>query len=294
MTPAGEPSELRKTAPARFDLDWILRPVFGLLLAGLALAAMIGGGAWFAAFIAVVTIAGVREWHRMVRQGRYLHYVVIGALGIAAALALPVLQAGIYPGLPVPLALALAVLLAAGAVDAAVAAATGVPVLWQAAGPLYLGIPGIALYALRDVPGHGLWLVLMLFLAVWATDTGALITGKLIGGPKLAPVLSPNKTWAGFVGGTMLAAATVSGVMLALGGSAVRGAAFGAALALVAHVGDLFESSVKRRVGRKNSGHLIPGHGGVLDRIDSILFAAPAAAAFVFVFGAGSIFGAPL
>ena len=294
MTPAGQPSEPRKTAPVRFDLDWVLRPVFGLLLAGLALAAMIGGGAWFAAFIAVVTIAGVREWHRMVRHGRYLHYVVIGALAIAAALALPVVQAGIYPELPLPLALALAVLLGAGAVDAAVAAAAGVPVLWQAAGPLYLGIPAIALYAMRDVPGHGLWLVLMLFLAVWSTDTGALVTGKLIGGPKLAPVLSPNKTWAGFAGGTMLAAATVSGAMLALGGSAVRGALFGAVLAMVAHVGDLFESWVKRRVGRKNSGHLIPGHGGVLDRIDSILFAAPAAAAFVFAFGAGSIFGAPL
>ena len=291
MAPGARPSDPGKTAPARFDFDWILRPIFGLLLAGLALAAMVGGGAWFAAFIAVVTIAGVREWHRMVRHGRYFHYVAIGALAIAASLALLVIQVHVYPA---PLMLALAVLAAAATFDAVVAAVAGVPVLWQAVGPLYLGIPGIALYALRDVSGHGLWLVLFLFLAVWATDTGALVSGKLIGGPKLAPVLSPNKTWAGFAGGTMLAAATVAGAMLALGGSALRGAAFGAALALVAHVGDLFESWVKRRVGRKNSGHLIPGHGGVLDRIDSILFAAPACAAFTFVFGAPSIFGAPL
>ena len=294
MAPGSRPPDPGNTVSARFDFDWILRPFFGLLLAGLALAAMVGGGAWFAAFIAAVTIAGVREWHRMLRHGRYSHYVAIGALAIAASLALPVLQARIYPALPAPLMLALVVLLAAAALDAAVAALAGVPVLWQAAGPLYLGVPGIALYALRDVSGHGLWLVLLLFLAVWATDTGALVTGKLIGGPRLAPVLSPNKTWAGFVGGTMLAAGTVAGAMLALGGSALRGAVFGAVLALIAHVGDLFESWVKRRVGRKNSGHLIPGHGGVLDRIDSILFAAPACAAFVFVYGAPSIFGAPL
>lgn len=286
------PSESEDKSKRSFELEWILRPLFGLLLAGLAMAAMVNGGAWFAAFIGAVTITGVREWHRMLRHGAYARYVVIGALAIAVSLALPVMQARILPALPEPLAWSFAVLAVAAVIDAAIAATSGVPVLEQAFGPLYLGVPGIALFTLRDTPDHGVWLVLILFLAVWATDTGALVTGRLIGGPKLAPVLSPNKTWAGFFGGTAVAAATVSAAAAALGDNPVRGAVFGAVTALVSHAGDLFESWVKRRVGRKNSGHLIPGHGGVLDRIDSILFAAPVCAAFVFLFGAQSVLGA--
>ena len=89
----------------------------------------------------------------------------------------------------------------------------------------------------------------------------------------------------------MVAGLAVAAIMAGLGADPMRGAAFGAAVALVGHAGDLFESWVKRGVGRKNSGSLIPGHGGVLDRVDSILFAAPACAAFVFLFGTQVIFG---
>lgn len=263
-------------------LNWGLRLASGLLLAALALAAVIGGGAWFAAFIAVVTVAGLREWHRMVADGRYAFYVAIGALGLVAALAAPFAVPSLPPGVPY------VVLGAAALVDLAV---SGGRSLWQAAGPLYLGIPGVALFDLRAESGRGLWLVLLLFAAIWAADTGALVSGKLIGGPKLAPVLSPNKTWAGFVGGTALAALAAALVVAVLGGSPIRGAAVGVVLALAGHAGDLFESWVKRRVGRKDSGHLIPGHGGVLDRIDSILFAVPVCAAFVYLFGAHSILG---
>jgi len=266
-------------------LNWGLRLASAFLLAALALAAMIGGGAWFAAFIAAVTVAGLREWYRMVADGRYAFYVVIGALGLLAALAASFAVPALPPGAPY------LILGAAALVDLAVSAAGGGRPLWQAAGPLYLGIPGVALLGLRAESDHGLWLVLLLFAAVWAADTGALISGKLIGGPKLAPVLSPNKTWAGFVGGTALAALAAALVVAVLGGSPARGAAVGTALALAGHAGDLFESWVKRRVGRKDSGHLIPGHGGVLDRIDSILFAVPVCAAFVYLFGAHSILG---
>lgn len=272
-------------------LEWGLRLLFGLLLAGAALAAMIGGGGWFAALIAIGTIAGVREWHRMVRHGAYGHYVVIGGLTIAAALVLPVLGIHIWPAVPSLLVQGLVLLAMAALADAAIAVATGAGAIWQGLGPLYLGVPGLSLYLLRAVPDHGIWLVLILFAAVWATDTGALVSGKLIGGPKLAPVLSPNKTWAGFFGGTIMAALVVAVIMAGIDASPVRGAVFGVAVALISHGGDLFESWVKRRVGRKNSGSLIPGHGGVLDRIDSILFAAPVCAAFVFLFGAQAIFG---
>ena len=107
----------------------------------------------------------------------------------------------------------------------------------------------------------------------------------------MAPVLSPNKTWAGFIGGTLAAAAFAGGVMAFFHGHIWPGVVLGAALALAAHAGDLFESWVKRRAGRKDSGHLIPGHGGVLDRIDSILFAAPVCAAVFFLAAPNLFFG---
>jgi phosphatidate cytidylyltransferase len=277
------------------QLEWVLRPVFGVLLAALALGAMVAGGVWFAGLIALGMIAGVREWHRMIRQGAYGHYALISGAGVAVAMALPVWAAHDPSAVSAPFLWGFAALGLAAAIDAGLSGALGAKgqagPLWQGFGPLYLGVPGLSLLALRATPTHGLWLVAILFAAVWATDTGAMISGKLIGGPKLAPILSPNKTWAGFAGGTIMAAVAVAAILAVLGASPVRGAAFGTMVALVSQVGDLFESWIKRRVGRKDSGHLIPGHGGVLDRIDSILFAAPACAAFLFVFGAGPIFG---
>lgn len=265
--------------------DWILRFIFAVLLAATALATMVVGGSWFAGFIAVVTVAGVREWHRMVTGGGFFIYAIISASGICAALVTPLVLGNTQPILP------LLILTVAAFVNFVVAVVRRHSPLWQAAGPLYLGIPGIALLNLRGMQEYGVWLVLILFLAVWAADTGALFSGKLIGGPRLAPVLSPNKTWAGFIGGIILSAATVGGAMVPLGSNWVRGAAFGAGIAVVSHGGDLFESWVKRRVGRKDSGHLIPGHGGVLDRIDSILFAAPVCAVLMFLFGVEQVFG---
>ena len=115
--------------------------------------------------------------------------------------------------------------------------------------------------------------------------------GRLLRGPKLIPSLSPNKTWAGFLVGSLAAAVCVALYIAAIGGRLAEGALVGFALALVGHAGDLFESWLKRRSGRKNSGGLIPGHGGVLDRIDSMLFAAPLAAFGVFVLGLDPLCG---
>jgi phosphatidate cytidylyltransferase len=163
---------------------------------------------------------------------------------------------------------------------------------WQAGGVLYIGIPALSLVAARALAPHGAWLIIGLFLAVWATDTGALVAGNLIGGPKLAPVLSPNKTWAGTLGGVAAAAIVEAIYVGALGGKAIPAFFYGAALAIVAHGGDLFESWVKRRFSRKDSGSLIPGHGGALDRIDSTLSAAVAFAVIALVFKLDLLFGA--
>ena len=126
--------------------------------------------------------------------------------------------------------------------------------------------------------------VLWLLLSVWSCDIGAFISGRSIGGPKLAPRISPNKTWAGLLGGIL--AAVVASVLLALisgSGSIVLFAIHGALLALISQCGDLAESSLKRRFDVKDSGNLIPGHGGILDRVDGVLFAAPALVLFFVV-----------
>jgi len=135
---------------------------------------------------------------------------------------------------------------------------------------------------------------MVIFIAVWSTDTGALLAGKTIGGPKLAPKLSPRKTWAGSIGG-LLCALIISGILAELlHVKIIPAATFALLLSFAGQAGDLFESMVKRRRGCKDSGGLIPGHGGVLDRIDSMLFAAPVAAAFIFLSGINPLQGAHL
>ena len=273
---------------------WLLRPVFGLLLAAMAVGTLLAGGIWFACFIALGTSAGVREWHRMVSRGDYRPFLPASILALLFGLSLALFASREPEWTRLAYGLAGAGEVVAAFVAAVLARLRAEPSLWQGMGPFYLGIPGLSLFALRATPDHGLWLVLALFAAVWGCDTGALICGKLIGGPKLVPRLSPNKTWAGFIGGCVSASVAAAGMQAILGAEAWRGALFGLIIAFISHGGDMFESWVKRRVGRKDSGHLIPGHGGVLDRIDSILFAAPCCALFVMVFGAHALLGGNL
>lgn len=148
-----------------------------------------------------------------------------------------------------------------------------------AAGLAYLGLGTISLLRLRHEPS-GLADVLLVVLVVWGCDIGAYLSGRLIGGRKLAPRLSPGKTWSGAAGG--LACGTLAGVAVAAGFHATlpglaAAAGISAALSLVAQAGDLLESAIKRHFGKKDSGSLIPGHGGLFDRFDGLIAAAPAA-----------------
>jgi phosphatidate cytidylyltransferase len=139
----------------------------------------------------------------------------------------------------------------------------------------YFGGFGLALFYLRNIPVSGTGLVYYLLAVVWGTDIGAFAAGKLIGGPKLSPILSPGKTWAGLLGGMALAG--ISGYVVAHCFRAYQPAvAFGLAIimAVFAQIGDLFESWLKRQTGVKESGECVPGHGGMLDRIDGLVFAA--------------------
>jgi phosphatidate cytidylyltransferase len=167
---------------------------------------------------------------------------------------------------------------------------------WLAAGLLYCGLPMIALIWLRGLPNTGIALTIAVLAVVWATDIGAYFAGRAIGGSKLAPSISPNKTWAGAVGG-VVAAVITGAILTALAvGPTVEGdvshlqtiaifSVIAAFLAVVAIAGDLFESWLKRRAGVKDSGTLLPGHGGVMDRIDGLVPVAVCAAALVAISG---------
>jgi phosphatidate cytidylyltransferase len=160
--------------------------------------------------------------------------------------------------------------------------------LWLAVGAVYIAVPCIAIIWLRSDAAVGRQAIFWLFAVVWATDIGAYFAGRGIGGPKLAPRISPGKTWAGLLGGMVCAAlvGAVTALLLDLSHTAPL-IVISALLAVVAQAGDLLESMVKRRFGVKDSGHLIPGHGGVLDRLDGLLTAAPAVAALSLVAGEG-------
>jgi phosphatidate cytidylyltransferase len=263
--------------------DWVTRPLFGGALAALVVAATFGGAPYVALYAAIAGVAAAREWHRMIGEPVYGMAFFITAAALIAALAAAVL----WPG-----TVACWAILALGALVAAVIAALrrDLP-LWHGFAPLYIGIAMLSAVALRGV-AQGAWIIIGMFLAIWATDTGALVTGNLIGGPKLWPALSPNKTWAGTLGGVAAAAIVESVYVGVLGGHVAPAALLGAGIAVVAHCGDLFESWVKRTFQRKDSGGMIPGHGGVLDRIDSTLFAVPALTLAVFVTGLDPMFGA--
>jgi phosphatidate cytidylyltransferase len=158
-----------------------------------------------------------------------------------------------------------------------------------AAGVLYIGLAGIALIELRHDTEAGRANVLFLFLVVWASDIGAYMAGRAFGGPKLAPSISPNKTWSGAAGG--LVSAMIAGGACALaftpGASLLSIAVVVAIVSVASMAGDLLESAIKRHFKVKDTSSLIPGHGGLLDRLDGVLAAAPVASVISFMLGLG-------
>lgn len=170
--------------------------------------------------------------------------------------------------------------------------AQGLPgrAVWLAGGAVYIGLAAAVLITLRAGP-DGIERLVLVLLVVVATDIGAYFAGRTIGGPKIAPRISPSKTWAGLIGGALSAGtlATVA-VLTMLNDTDFRvlgwvAFACGAALAVVSQAGDFFESWMKRRAGVKDSSGLIPGHGGLLDRVDGLLAVCAVLAVARFAFG---------
>lgn len=159
------------------------------------------------------------------------------------------------------------------------------------AGLLYVAIAGTSLLWLRADPVSGRADVLFVLLIVWAGDIGAYVVGRWVGGPRLAPHISPGKTWSGAVGGLIAAVATglLAAHFLATPVTPWQPALIAVALSIVAQAGDLLESFVKRVLAVKDSGNLIPGHGGLFDRLDGVLAAAPVAALLALALGRGVV-----
>jgi phosphatidate cytidylyltransferase len=239
-----------------------------LVLAALAVGAVALGGAPFVLFWALAAGGIFWEWSGIVSPGA----VAVRAAGfVALALAAAGSLAGWFG--------AALLALAAGAVAAAALADPGRRI-WCGGGVLYAGTVLLGPAVLRRDDELGLAAILFLFAVVWVTDTFAYFAGRLIGGPKLAPRISPKKTWSGAAGGTLgaVAAGVVVTAVAARGAALAPVAAVALGLSVVSQGGDLFESFVKRRFGVKDAGHLIPGHGGLMDRLDGFLVAAGVAA----------------
>lgn len=237
------------------------------VLAPLTIAiAYVGGIAWIA--VATLVAAGLLiEWLALVGAKRSVAVLIFGGatlLEVAVCAALHKFTESIAVTLLGMLAVALAVPGRRG---------------WSAAGVAYAAAALIASVWLRHEAEYGFAAVLFVLLVVWATDSGGYFAGRGIGGPKLWPSVSPNKTWAGAVGSVVAALAVAGGFIAAGYGRAMPLLAVALVLSVASQVGDLFESGVKRRFGVKDSGTLIPGHGGLLDRLDGFVAAVILAAA---------------
>lgn len=271
----GDADETGHIAPAHLAT----RVASALVLIPLALAAVWLGGLPFAVLLALGGIAMSVEWAMMIAPRRRERLLF---LGLAAVVALGFVRfAGQAPSIFWVSAVGgLGLILLFGGLVAQVGR-----MAWFGAAIVYCWTPVYALMWLRAVDG-GLWLVAWLLLAIWGTDIGGYFVGRAVGGPRLAPRISPNKTWAGLLGGMALAALAGG---LAADWFAFRAPALmafaAAGLAVVGQIGDIVESAVKRHFGVKDSSHLIPGHGGILDRVDGLVFAAPTVAAAVAILG---------
>jgi phosphatidate cytidylyltransferase len=228
------------------------------------------GGIWFELAAMALGLATALEWCRMVfrdDRGQTVIHVV------SAVLSAPVsLQLG--PDW------ALALICLFWAVSLGRVWTSGDQLsAWRILGIPYVSLPPLAFVTLRGDPVFGLTAILLIFAVVWAADSAAYFAGRAIGGPRLAPAVSPNKTWAGLAGAVI--AGTLAGLVVAELTDLPRLAAIGllsGALAAIEQAGDLFESAAKRACDTKDTGSLIPGHGGVLDRADGLIAAACAAA----------------
>jgi phosphatidate cytidylyltransferase len=272
----------------------LLRVATGLVLVVLALGAVWQGGVFFTALVAAAVLLMFAEWSVIHRLGRGVRLAGLALLGgVIFLMSLVTVGEAVMT-----LAAGAAVL---GLFNARLSEWSGdhdgKPVVprnprggWNATiGLLYCGLPAVALIWVRGLT-LGLVATVFLLVCVWSADIVAYFVGRSLGGPKLAPSISPNKTWSGAVGGVVGAMLVAGGLAIAYlasvqGQGAWRFIVIAAGLAMLSVLGDLYESFLKRRAGVKDSGTILPGHGGVMDRLDGLVPVAIAGAAVFAITG---------
>lgn len=270
MTESAGAGHARPSKPSSNFSDLLPRIVSAIVLIAAALGSLYAGGPVFGLFWLAASYAIFWEWQTLTGSRRGLTSLGAGAAALAAAAAFA--EAG-TAWISVAVVGALAVL-------CAILAPPGKR-LWGAGGAFYAGALLISVCLLRESPHVGALAVAWLFALVWGTDIFAYFGGRLIGGPKLWPRVSAGKTWSGALVGVFSGALLGVATLHWMGPSGAASPALffvGLAAAVLAQVGDLFESAVKRRFGVKDSSRIIPGHGGVMDRLDGFIFASAFAA----------------
>lgn len=246
-----------------------LRILSAIVLAAIVLAATWWGGMAFRFVAVAIALLVYYEWSTITRlaeasfRGNALGWLAVAIIGVL-----------VFSGDLESAFLTLGGASAAAIVYVAATRSGG----WLAGGIFYSGLTGLSLSAIRAADASGLIAMLFVFAVVWATDILAYFVGRAVGGPKLAPRISPGKTWSGAIGGALcaiLAGTAVYLVYFPLKSAWIPLVAF--VLSVFSQIGDLFESFIKRRFGVKDSSRLIPGHGGVMDRVDGLVFACFAA-----------------
>lgn len=253
-------------APDQGKSALVQRLISASVLGPVALGASYLGGAWFVVLLTITLVLMCFEWGRMVEGREFGRGFFALATGGVSALVLG--SMGLYPyGYLIALVAAFGARL--------VYRKNRSPGRWAAFGSFYLVMPCLAMLWLRQDVAAGRELLFLLFAVVWSSDSMAFLTGRLIGGPKLSPTLSPAKTWSGAIGGAVAGgfAGLVASEMVLAEGAEVFYWLVGACLGLMSIIGDLAESAFKRVFRVKDISGFIPGHGGVLDRLDGMIFA---------------------
>jgi len=272
-------------SPAKWA-DLGVRALSAAVLIPAVLADVWFGGIWFELLVALLAILMAMEWTAMANRGDPLQFALHAAAALCGTF-LP-LHAGASAAL---IAVAVIWLISSGLAARPETGMGG----WRFLGVPYVSLPAAALVILRNDPLFGAKAIVWVMVIVWAADTLAYFAGRIIGGPKLAPVLSPKKTWAG-LGGAIAGSAIASVIFAAVAGlpAILWLAILAGLLALAEQAGDLFKSALKRRCGVKDSGRIIPGHGGIIDRVDGLVSVAVAAAIIGILHGGLSATGAGL
>jgi len=251
----------------------LMRVAAALVMAPVAIGAAYAGGWWWITLVTLATIGLYIEWLAVVGAARNKGAVIagVGALTLCGwGLAFDRIEASLL-------------MLAIGLVN--VGALSGQLRRWTIAGFLYGAVAQMASVVVRLDQTHGLAALILVLLVVWATDIGGYFAGRAIGGPKLWPRVSPKKTWAGALGGFAASLVVAAGFAALDVGKIWLLLPLAAVLSIASQFGDLFESAVKRHFGVKDSSHIIPGHGGLMDRLDGFVAAIALAAIFGFLRG---------